>query len=70
MFAGLSAADIATAASGVRLREGCRDALAAAAACNVPVTVVSVNWSAEFIAAALKPLPTRIRFVSACMHVS
>ena len=41
------------AASDVELRPGCRDTLATARAAGVQTHVISVNWSAEFIAEAL-----------------
>lgn len=52
--AGLSQADILSAASQVQLRPGCITALAAAAAAGAEVQVVSVNWSSQLVAAALQ----------------
>ncbi|GBF95200.1 phosphomethylpyrimidine kinase [Raphidocelis subcapitata] len=53
ILAGLSRDDVAAAARAVALKPGCREALAAALGAELPTHVVSVNWSREFVAAAL-----------------
>ncbi|KAG1664830.1 hypothetical protein FOA52_007088 [Chlamydomonas sp. UWO 241] len=52
-------------AAGVALRDGVADAFARAARARAPVHVLSVNWCADFVAAALAPCGVRLRVVEA-----
>jgi hypothetical protein len=53
VLAGLSRDAVASAAAGVALKAGCRATLRAALDAGIPSHVVSVNWSRDFVAAAL-----------------
>lgn len=55
---GLSPTQLTAAAAAVELQPGCRGTLQRLLATRTPLRVVSVNWSAAFVAAALGlPLP-------------
>jgi hypothetical protein len=51
---GLTEEALAAAAVKVELRPGCARVLSRAAAARVPLRVLSVNWSARFVRAALR----------------
>lgn len=51
--AGLEMAEVEAAAARVPLQTGCREALAQALSVGIPARVLSVNWSARFVQAAL-----------------
>jgi len=46
-------ASVQLAGASVPLQQGCRDTLSRAAAQGIPTHILSVNWSAELVAAAL-----------------
>ncbi len=55
LAAGLDMSDVREAGKRLPLREGCRETLDAVVASGVPVHIMSVNWSAQYVAAALGP---------------
>ncbi len=57
--AGMDMDRVKAAGAGVALRPGCHAALARAMQLRVPVHIMSVNWSASFVASALG-LPARM----------
>ena len=56
--AGITPAELAAASRQVPLQPNCSNTLASLRAQGVPIHVISVNWSAQFVAEALQ-LPLR-----------